>query len=31
LIRVEEALPGFGGEIRVVETDPTTFATAVGD
>ena len=30
LIRVEEALPGFGGEIRVVETDPTTFATAVG-
>jgi hypothetical protein len=30
LIRVEEALPGFGAEIRVVETDPTTFATAVG-
>jgi hypothetical protein len=30
LIRIEEALPGFGGEIRVVETDPTTFATAVG-
>ena len=30
LIRVEEALPGFGGEIRVIETDPKVFATAVG-
>jgi hypothetical protein len=30
LIRVEEALPGFGGEIRIIETDPKVFATAVG-
>lgn len=30
LIRIEEALPGFGGEIRVIETDSKVFATAVG-
>ena len=30
LIRVDEALPGFGGEIRVTETDPKVFASAVG-
>lgn len=30
LIRVDEAIPGFGGEIRVVETGPKIFATAVG-
>ena len=30
LIRVDEALPGFGGEIRVTETDPKIFASAVG-
>ena len=30
LIRVDEALPGFGGEIRVTETDSKIFASAVG-
>ena len=30
LIRVDEALPGFGGEIRVTETDPKVFASAMG-
>ena len=30
LVRVNEAIPGFGGEIRVIETEPKVFATAVG-
>ena len=30
LIRVDEALPGFGGEIRMTETDSKIFASAVG-
>ena len=30
LIRVDHVVPGFGGEIRVTETDSKVFATAVG-
>jgi len=30
LIRIDEAIPGFGGEIRVIETEPKIFASAVG-
>ena len=30
LIRVDEALPGFGGEIRATETNPKVFASSVG-
>ncbi|MCH1448331.1 MAG: hypothetical protein L7U42_06500 [Candidatus Nanopelagicales bacterium] len=31
LVRVNEAIPGFGGEIRVVETESKIFAAAVGN
>ena len=30
LIRVDHVVPGFGGEISVVETESKVFATAVG-
>lgn len=30
LIRVDHVIPGFGGEIRVVEVESKVFATAVG-
>ena len=30
LIRVDHVAPGFGGEIRITETDSKVFATAVG-
>ena len=30
LIRVDHVVPGFGGEIRITETDSKVFATAVG-
>ena len=30
LIRVDHVVPGFGGEIRVVEAESKVFATAVG-
>ena len=30
LIRVDHVIPGFGGEIRVVEAESKVFATAVG-
>jgi hypothetical protein len=30
LIRVDHVVPGFGGEIRVIETNSEVFATAVG-
>jgi hypothetical protein len=30
LIRVDEAIPGLGGQIRVIETEPKIFASAVG-
>lgn len=30
LIRIDHVVPGFGGEIRVFEAEPTVFANAVG-